>query len=78
MQAQMHAHQQHVKQIPKVQRQRPKNWLAWLADCHGDRDQALYLAYQQGGMTMTQLGRESGLSASHVSRLISKAGVANG
>ena len=58
---------------PKVQRQRKQNWPTWLARCHGDRDQALYQAYQQGGMTMTQLSRESGLSISHVSRLIAKA-----
>jgi putative transposase len=72
MQAQMQPHQQQDKQIPKVQRQRTQNWSAWLARCQGDRDEALYLAYQQGGMTMTQLGREAGLSISHVSRLIAK------
>ena len=72
MQAQIQPHQRQDKQIPKLQRQRPQNWSAWLAQCDGDRDQALYLAYQQGGMTMTQLGRESGLSVTHVSRLIAK------
>ncbi len=39
----------------------------------GDRHQALYLAYQEGGVKVTQLGRETGLSASHGSRLISEA-----
>lgn len=72
MQAQMHAHQQHDKQIPKAQRRRRQSWQAWLEECQGDRDQALYQAYQQGGMTMTQLARDSGLSISHVSRLIAK------
>ena len=72
MQAQMQTHQQHDKQIPKTQRRSPQSWSAWLAQCQGDRDQALYLAYQQGGMTMSQLGTEAGLSVSHVSRLIAK------
>ena len=72
MQAQMQAHQQHDKQIPKAQRRRRQSWEAWLKECQGDRDQALYLAYQQGGMTMPQLARDSGLSVSHVSRLIAK------
>ena len=44
----------------------------WLTQCQGNIDQALYLAYQQGGLTMSQLGRESVLSVSHVSRLIAK------
>jgi putative transposase len=72
MQAQMQSHQQQDKQIPKQQRRRPQSWSAWLAQCHGDRDQALYQAYQQGGMTMTELGRECGLSVTHVSRLIAR------
>jgi hypothetical protein len=38
----------------------------------GDRDSALYAAYREGGMTMTQLARESALSVSRVSRLIAK------
>ena len=70
MQAQMQPHQQPDKQLPKVQRQHAQNWSSWLAECQGDRDQALYQAYQQGGMTMMQLGREAGLWVRHVSRLI--------
>lgn len=73
MQTQLHAQLQHDKQIPKAQRWSPQSWLA---QCQGDRDQALYLAYRQGGMTMTQLGRESGLLVSHVSRLIATGSVA--
>lgn len=44
------------------------------------RQQALHAAYRQGGITMTQLARDSGLSVSRVSRLISAAegGVAKG
>lgn len=72
MQAQMQSRRQQDKQIPKVQRRYMQSWSAWLARCHNDRNQALYQAYQQGGMTMTQLARESGLSISHVSRLIAK------
>ncbi len=72
MQAQMNVHQQQDKQMPNLQRQRRQSWTAWLAQCHVDRDQARYQAYQDGGITMTPLGRESRLSISHVSRLISK------
>jgi hypothetical protein len=53
------------------QRQRAQPWSAWQeAQCDGDRDRALHQAYRQGGMTMTQLSRDAGLSVSHVSRLI--------
>ncbi len=68
MQAQIHALHQHDKQIPKVPRRRTQSGSVWLAQCRGDRDQALYPAYQQGDMTMTPLGCESGLSDSRVGR----------
>jgi REP element-mobilizing transposase RayT len=57
------------KQIPKVQRQRPRTWQDCLTQC-GDRSRALHMAYQECGVTMTALAKQAGLSVSHVSRLI--------
>jgi REP element-mobilizing transposase RayT len=56
--------------IPKVQRLRPTTWPQWLQHCNGERNRALGLAYREGGLTMTALARQAGLSVSHVSRLI--------
>jgi len=41
----------------------------WLAQS-ATREQAFCDAYRRGGMTMTQIAREAGLSVTHVSRLI--------
>jgi putative transposase len=61
--------------IPRSQRRKPlsRNWEEILAACDGDRNRALYTAYTTAGMTMTELARHSGLSLSHVSRLIARA-----
>jgi putative transposase len=56
--------------IPKIQRKQARTWQACLAACNGQRDLALATAYRQHGMTMTWLAEQSGLSVSHVSRLI--------
>lgn len=48
-------------------------WAAWLRRAGGIREQALWLAHTQGGVTMTSLARELGLSVSRVSRLIAAA-----
>ena len=57
------------KQIPKAQRHRLRTWQDCLAQC-GDRSHALHMAYQECGVTMTALAKQTGLSVSHVSRLI--------
>jgi hypothetical protein len=41
-----------------------------LAQCDGERDRALLMAYRMCGMTMTVLAQHTGLSVTHVSRLI--------
>ncbi len=61
--------QQH-KQIPRQQRMLEQPWSAWLTTCNGDRPMALARAYREGGMTMTRLAQETGLSVTHVSRLV--------
>jgi putative transposase len=60
------------KEIPKVQRQQPRDWQSCLLASKGDRNQALALAYFEHGMTMTWLAQQSGLSVSHVSRVIAR------
>jgi putative transposase len=58
------------KGIPKAQRVRPLNLQDCLKQCEGNRNKALHIAYREGGITMTTLAAQSGLSVSHVSRLI--------
>jgi REP element-mobilizing transposase RayT len=45
----------------------------WLRRAGGIREQALWQAYTQGGLTMTELGAQLGLSVSRISRLIAAA-----
>ena len=59
-----------AKEIPKAQRLLARSWMEYLAQSGGDRDQALYAAYRDGGMTMTALSREARLSVAHVGRRI--------
>ena len=58
------------REIPKAQRIRLGGWPECLKHCGGNRDNALHLAYREGGMTMTELARQLRLSVSQVSRLI--------
>jgi putative transposase len=72
MQAQAAPQRAAHKGIPKAQRLRPRTWVAWLKQCNGERAPALYAAYREGGMTMTALAEQAGLSVTHVSRLIAR------
>ena len=58
-------------ETPRVQRQRTQALLQWLADA-ATREQGLHLAYTQGGMSMTAIANELGLSVSRVSRLVAR------
>lgn len=58
-------------EVPRQQRSWPLN-LEQLLKEGCSREQALHSAYTKGGLTMTQLAREAGLSVSRVSRLIAK------
>lgn len=60
--------------VPQPQRTRsPARKLSdWLALCD-TREQALYRAHREGGMTMTAMARELGLSVARVSQLVKKA-----
>jgi putative transposase len=59
-----------AREIPKAQRHRPCTWSDCLARCGGDRSEALHMAYRECSTTMTALALETGLSVSHISRLI--------
>ncbi|HEV6967550.1 transposase [Roseateles sp.] len=48
-------------------------WAEWLKRAGGIREQALWLAHTQGGVAMTALAAQLGLSVSRVSRLIAAA-----
>jgi putative transposase len=61
-----------ASEIPKSQRQLPQSWADHLARALDNRDAALLTAYRDGGMTMTVLARHTGLSVSHVGRLIGR------
>ena len=56
-------------ETPKAQRSRPATLQQWLEGC-GSREEALRRAHVDGGLSMTALARDLGLSVSRVSRLI--------
>ncbi len=70
MQALMVANRQHDKDIPKPQRlPTDKPLQEWLAQARS-REEGLYLAHTQGGLSMTRIAATMRLSVSRVSRLI--------
>jgi REP element-mobilizing transposase RayT/DNA-directed RNA polymerase specialized sigma24 family protein len=60
------------RDIPKVQRRKVHSLKQWLETCES-RDEAVYRAHTESGLSMTAIAREIGLSVSRVSRLISQA-----
>lgn len=76
MQALADPHRNIAREVPRAQRQSPLGLDHWLSVCT-NRDEALWRAYAQGGMTMSAIARELGLSVSRVSRLIAAAESAN-
>jgi putative transposase len=61
--------------VPKAQRQARKTFGQCLAECGGERNAALCLAYRRHGVTMTALAAQTGLSVSRVSRVVERAEV---
>jgi hypothetical protein len=59
-------------EVPRPQRAEPAapSLHEWLARCP-TREDALYRAYREGGITMTAMARELGLSVARVSQLVS-------
>jgi DNA-directed RNA polymerase specialized sigma24 family protein len=59
-------------QVPLRQRADPTSLVGWLAACDS-RDQAVWMAHQRSGMTLTAIAAELGLSVGRVSQLVARA-----
>ena len=57
-------------EIPRVQRRLPS--AASFVPRHSERDKMLYLAYIDGGLSMSQIAAHAGISVSRVSRLVAR------
>ena len=73
MQALASAAQTRASDIPRAQRLPALSLSQCLDRCGGHRAQALRMAHVEGGLSMSALAREIGLSVSRVSRLIAGA-----
>jgi putative transposase len=60
-----------TREVPRAQRSKARTLAQWLS-LSQPREQALARAYTEGGMTMTAIAQELGLSVSRISRLIAK------
>ena len=60
------------RDIPRIQRSKVRNLTQWMRTCR-TRKEAFYRAHTEGGISMTQIANEMGLSVSWVSRLIKQA-----
>ncbi len=72
MLAQATSHGPRLRGIPRAQRARIRTLQQWIAEA-GNREEGLWRAYRDGGMTMTAMADEMGLSVSRISRLIAAA-----
>ena len=72
MQALAEAPRKTSRDTPKAQRSATRPLAHWLK-ASDTREEALYRAYTEGGLSMTALARELELSVSRVSRLIARA-----
>jgi putative transposase len=66
-----------AREIPKAQRRTTRSLAQWLSACNS-REEALFWAHTESGLTMSALAKELGLSFSRVSRLIARAEEAKG
>jgi putative transposase len=73
MQTRASSAQMSASDIPRAQRLSALSLAQCLERCRGQRASALRMAHVEGGMSMSALAREIGLSVSRVSRLISAA-----
>jgi DNA-binding MarR family transcriptional regulator len=66
-----------TREVPRTQRRATQSFEWFLNEHSGDRNLALAAAYRQGGLTMTHLASQTGLSVSRVSRLIAAAEISD-
>jgi transposase-like protein len=62
--------EQSLSDIPKKQTRRPAKPLTYYQDHYSDRTKALAAAYLSGQYTLTQVGRQFGVSYATVSRAV--------
>jgi putative transposase len=72
MQAMAEPRRAAAREIPRTQRRKPRSLAQWLASCDS-REDALHKAYTEGGLRMSAIASELGLSVSRISRLIARA-----
>ena len=72
MQAHAEPARVHARETPRAHRSRPLTLAQWLA-AGPSREVALRRAHVEGGLTMTAIAAELGLSVAHISRLIARA-----
>jgi putative transposase len=60
-----------ARDTPKAQRSASRSLAQWLTTAQ-TREEALYRAHTEGGISMTAMARELGLSVSRISRLIAR------
>ena len=61
-----------AREIPKAQRRSIRSLAQWLGACSA-REEALFRAHAESGMTMSAIAKQLNLSVSRVSRLIARA-----
>jgi putative transposase len=71
MQARAEALRLADEEVPRAQRAAPQPLSHWLAVC-GSREEALWRAHRESGLSMAAIGRELGLSGARVSQLIAR------
>jgi REP element-mobilizing transposase RayT len=66
-----------AREVPKVQRRKARTLTQWL-ETSGSREEALYRAYTESGISMSAMADQLQLSVSRVSRLIARVEQAKG
>jgi putative transposase len=66
-----------AREIPNAQRRSTRSLAKWLSTCDS-REEALFRAHTESGLTMSAIAKELGLSVSRVSRLIARVEGAKG
>lgn len=77
MQLQVEPPRAAARDIPRTQRGKPLTLGQWLTRCES-RDEALYRAHVESGLSMSAIAAALGLSVSRVSRLIARGEGAKG
>jgi len=69
---------QHLSEIPKMQRRPVARPLTWYFEKHRDRDTAIFEAFTSGGYNMREIGDHVGVHYSRISRIVNRPEKARG